>query len=43
MSLDTRKFVRKLNDAGVPENQAEAQRATKPDIDDIRRALRDMA
>ena len=54
ITFDTHKFVRTLKDAGVPESQAEAiseafkeaqgeaELATKRDIDDLRRDMRDM-
>jgi hypothetical protein len=54
ITFDTHKFVRTLKEAGVPENQAEAiseafkeaqgeaDLATKRDIDDIRRDMREM-
>ncbi len=54
ITFDTHKFVRTLKEAGVPENQAEAiseafkeaqgeaDLATKRDVDDIRRDMREM-
>lgn len=54
ITFDTHKFVRTLKDAGLPESQAEAiseafkgaqgeaDLATKRDIDDLRRDMRDM-
>ena len=54
ITFDTHKFVRTLKDAGVPESQAEAiseafkeaqgeaELATKRDIDDLRRDMRDL-
>ncbi|MDP2902606.1 MAG: DUF1640 domain-containing protein [Methylovulum sp.] len=54
ITFDTHKFVRTLKDAGVPESQAEAfseafkeaqgeaDLATKHDIDDVRRDMREM-
>ena len=54
ITFDTLKCVRKLKDAGVPENQAEAiseafkdaqgeaELATKHDIDDVRRDMREL-
>ena len=54
ITFDTLKFVRKLKESGLPEIQAEAiadafrdaqgeaELATKRDIDDIRRDMREM-
>jgi hypothetical protein len=54
ITFDTHKFVRTLKEAGVPESQAEAiseafkeaqgeaDLATKRDIDDVRRDMREM-
>lgn len=54
ITFDTHKFVRTLKEAGIPEAQAEAiseafkeaqgeaDLATKRDIDDIRRDMREM-
>ena len=54
ITFDTHKFLRTLKDAGVPESQAEAfseafkeaqgeaDLATKRDIDDVRRDMREM-
>jgi hypothetical protein len=54
ITFDTHKFVRKLKEAGIPESQAEAiseafkdaqgeaDLATKRDIDDVRRDMREM-
>ncbi len=54
ITFDTHKFIRTLKEAGVPENQAEAisgtfkeaqgeaDLATKRDIDDIRRDMREI-
>ncbi|MGZ4977486.1 MAG: DUF1640 domain-containing protein [Methylobacter sp.] len=53
ITFDTHKFIRTLKDAGIPENQAEAiseaikeahgeaELATKRDIDDVRRDIRE--
>ena len=52
VAFDTLKFVKKLRDAGIPEEQAEAQAeafaeavdvnlATKQDIKDVRRDIKD--
>jgi hypothetical protein len=53
-TFDTHKFIRKLTDAGVPEAQAEAfssafkeslgesDLATKRDIEDVRRDMREL-
>ena len=54
MASDTLKFVRKLKESGLPESQAEAiadafrdaqseaELATKRDIEDVRRNMREM-
>ena len=54
ITFDTHKFIRKLKDSGIPESQAEAiadafkdaqseaELATKRDIDDLRRDMREM-
>lgn len=50
ITFDTHKFVRKLKDAGIPENQAEAFKeaqgeaefATKNDITAVRRDIDDL-
>jgi hypothetical protein len=54
ITFDTHKFIRTLKDAGVPESQAEAfseafkeaqgeaDIATKRDIDDVRRDMREL-
>ena len=54
ITFDTHKFIRTLKEAGVPESQAEAiseavkeaqgeaDLATKRDIDDVRRDMREM-
>jgi hypothetical protein len=39
ITFDTHKFIRTLKDASVPESQAEAELATKRDIDDVRREM----
>ncbi len=54
ITFDTHKFIRTLKEAGIPENQAEAfseafkdaqgeaELATKRDVDDVRRDMREM-
>ncbi len=54
ITFDTHKFIRKLKDSGMPEAQAEAiadafkdaqseaELATKRDIDELRRDMREM-
>jgi hypothetical protein len=54
ITFDTHKFIRTLKDAGIPEQQAEAfadafrdaqgeaDLATRRDIDDLRRDMREM-
>jgi DNA-binding transcriptional MerR regulator len=54
ITFDTHKFIRTLRDAGIPEEQAEAiaaafsqahieaEVATKQDVDDLRRDMREL-